>query len=308
MEKLIILTGPTGIGKTELSLEIAKKFKCQIISADSMQIYKKLDIGTDKINFDNTDIKHHMIDIVEPDEEFSVSDFQIMAKKIIHDLNKKNTIPLVVGGTGLYINSLVYDLDFSKSPKDDNLRIKLEEEGKKYGLDFLVDKLLSLDREAIKKVDLANKRRVIRALEIILNGGQKDNNFRAYNNDYDLIFIGLYMDRSKLYERINKRVDQMIDKGLVDEVKRLLDQGLMKNSQSLKAIGYKEVISYLKGQLSYDHMICDIKKNSRHYAKRQITWFKRDERIKWFNREEPSIKNQIINYIGERLGNLWKYT
>lgn len=304
MEKLIILIGPTGVGKTEISLNIAENFPCKIISADSMQIYKKLDIGTDKIDFNNTDIEHFMIDIINPEEEFSVSDYQRITKKLIHDINKDNYLPLVVGGTGLYINSLVYNLDFSKNDRNEELRKKLEDEGLKYGQDYLVKKLLDLDSDAGKKVDLANKRRVIRALEIILSGGKKGSNFRDANNEYDLIYLGLYMDREKLYQKINSRVDQMINEGLVYEVESLLATGLDKNAQSLKAIGYKEVIAYLEKNLSYSDMVNEIKKNSRHYAKRQITWFKRDNRIKWFNREDPLVKEKIINYIGERLGNL----
>lgn len=301
MEKLIILTGPTGVGKTKISLEIARKFNCQIISADSMQIYKGLDIGTDKIVSEDNNIKHYMIDIIEADENFSVADFQLRAKKIISQLNKKNIIPLVVGGTGLYINSLVYNLDFSTTSNDPKLREKLNKEAEIHGTQYLYDKLLKLDKETALLIDSNNRNRIIRAIEIIFNGGKKDNNFRSENNEYDLIFLGLNMDRQKLYKKIDNRVDVMLEKGLVNEVEKLLDSGLSEESQSLKAIGYKEVISYLKGDISYNQMAEDIKKNSRHYAKRQLTWFRRDERIRWFNREDEDILNQIFKFVGDRI-------
>ncbi len=301
MENLVIITGPTGIGKTELSLELAKKYKGEIISSDSMQIYKKLNIGTAKIDLNKTSIPHHMIDIVEPSDNFTVADFKNSAKKIIADINNRNGLPFLVGGTGLYINSLVYNLDFTETEPDyeyrDELREILEEEGS----EFLYEKLQEQDRDMAEKIHKNNGQRIIRALEILKSGNKKGDNFREENKDYNLIYIGLNMDRSKLYEKINQRVDKMIDLGLVDEVKNLLDEGLDKNSQSLKAIGYKEVISYLDGEIDFDEMVDLIKKNSRHYAKRQLTWFRRDERIKWFDRESDTILPDIENYIDSKL-------
>lgn len=301
MENLVIITGPTGIGKTELSLELAKKYKGEIISSDSMQIYKKLNIGTAKIDLDKTSIPHHMIDIIEPSDNFTVADFKSSARKIITDINNKGGLPFLVGGTGLYINSLVYNLDFTETEPDyeyrDELREILEEEGS----EFLYEKLQDQDRNMAEKIHKNNGQRIIRALEIIKNGNKKGDNFREENNDYNLIYIGLNMDRAKLYQKINQRVDKMIDLGLIDEVKNLLDEGLDKNSQSLKAIGYKEVISYLDGEIDFDEMVDLIKKNSRHYAKRQLTWFRRDKRIKWFDRESDAILSDIKNYIDSRL-------
>ena len=301
MENLVIITGPTGIGKTELSLELAKKYKGEIISSDSMQIYKKLNIGTAKIDLDKTSIPHHMIDIIEPSDNFTVADFKSSARKIITDINNKGGLPFLVGGTGLYINSLVYNLDFTETEPDyeyrDELREILEEEGS----EFLYEKLQDQDRDMAEKIHKNNGQRIIRALEILKNGNKKGDNFREENNDYNLIYIGLNMDRSKLYENINQRVDKMIDLGLIDEVKNLLDEGLDKNSQSLKAIGYKEVISYLDGEIDFDEMVDLIKKNSRHYAKRQLTWFRRDKRIKWLDRESETILSDIENYIDSRL-------
>lgn len=301
MENLVIITGPTGIGKTELSLELAKKYKGEIISSDSMQIYKKLNIGTAKIDLNKTSIPHHMIDIIEPSDNFTVADFKNSAKKIITDINNRGGLPFLVGGTGLYINSLVYNLDFTETEPDyeyrDELREILEEEGS----EFLYEKLQDQDRDMAEKIHKNNGQRIIRALEILKSGNKKGDNFREENKDYNLIYIGLNMDRAKLYEKINQRVDKMIDLGLVDEVKNLLDEGLDKKSQSLKAIGYKEVISYLDGEIDFDEMVDLIKKNSRHYAKRQLTWFRRDKRIKWFDRESDTILSDIENYIDSRL-------
>lgn len=301
MENLVIITGPTGIGKTELSLELAKKYKGEIISSDSMQIYKKLNIGTAKIDLDKTSIPHHMIDIIEPSDNFTVADFKSSATKIITDINNRGGLPFLVGGTGLYINSLVYNLDFTETEPDyeyrDELREILEEEGS----EFLYEKLQDQDRDMAEKIHKNNGQRIIRALEILKSGNKKGDNFREENNDYNLIYIGLNMDRAKLYQKINQRVDKMIDLGLIDEVKNLLDEGLDKNSQSLKAIGYKEVISYLDGEIDFDEMVDLIKKNSRHYAKRQLTWFRRDKRIKWFDRESDTILSDIENYIDSRL-------
>lgn len=301
MENLVIITGPTGIGKTELSLELAKKYKGEIISSDSMQIYKKLNIGTAKIDLDKTSIPHHMIDIIEPSDNFTVADFKSSARKIITDINNRGGLPFLVGGTGLYINSLVYNLDFTETEPDyeyrDELREILEEEGS----EFLYEKLQDQDRDMAEKIHKNNGQRIIRALEILKSGNKKGDNFREENNDYNLIYIGLNMDRAKLYQKINQRVDKMIDLGLIDEVKNLLDEGLDKNSQSLKAIGYKEVISYLDGEIDFDEMVDLIKKNSRHYAKRQLTWFRRDKRIKWFDRESDTILSDIENYIDSRL-------
>lgn len=301
MENLVIITGPTGIGKTELSLDLAKKYRGEIISSDSMQIYKKLNIGTAKIDLDKTSIPHHMIDIVEPSDNFTVADFKNEAKKIITDINNRCGLPFLVGGTGLYINSLVYNLDFTETEPDyeyrDELREILEEEGS----EFLYEKLQDQDRDMAEKIHKNNGQRIIRALEILKSGNKKGDNFRQENKDYNLIYIGLNMDRYKLYEKINQRVDKMIELGLVDEVKILLAEGLDKNSQSLKAIGYKEVIAYLDDEMNFDEMVDLIKKNSRHYAKRQLTWFRRDDRIKWFDRESDTLLLDIENYIDSKL-------
>ena len=301
MENLLIITGPTGIGKTEISLKLANKYKGEIISSDSMQIYKKLDIGTAKVDLDKTDIPHHMVDILEAHENFSVADFKFKAKEIISDINRRGGLPILVGGTGLYINSIVYNLDFTETKADYEYREELRKILEEKGSEFLYNKLFNLNKDMAAKIHPNNGQRIIRALEILKSGNEKENNFRQENEDYNLIFIGLNMDRERLYERINSRVDKMIELGLVDEVRSLLDKGLDKNSQSLKAIGYKEVISYLDGEIDFDEMVDLIKKNSRHYAKRQLTWFRRDDRIKWFDRESDRILSDIESYIDSRL-------
>lgn len=301
MEKLVIITGPTGIGKTEISLKLAKKYKGEIISSDSMQIYKKLDIGTAKLDLSKTTIPHYMIDVVEADENFSVAEFKNKSKKIISDINERGGIPFVVGGTGLYINSLVYNLDFTETEADYQYRNELNKILEKYGSEALYNKLLDLNSDMAEKIHKNNGQRIIRALEILKNGNEKGNNFRQENKDYNLVYIGLNMDRERLYDRINDRVDKMINLGLVEEVKGLLNDGIDKNSQSLKAIGYKEVISYLDNEIDYDEMVELIKKNSRHYAKRQLTWFRRDDRIKWFDRESENLLEDIENYIDSKI-------
>lgn len=301
MEKLVIITGPTGIGKTEISLKLAKKYKGEIISSDSMQIYKKLDIGTAKLDLSKTTIPHYMIDVVEADENFSVAEFKNKSKKIISDINERGRLPFVVGGTGLYINSLVYNLDFTETEADYQYRNELNKILEKDGSEVLYNKLLDLNSDMAEKIHKNNGQRIIRALEILKNGNEKGNNFRQENKDYNLVYIGLNMDRERLYDRINDRVDKMINLGLVEEVKGLLNDGIDKNSQSLKAIGYKEVISYLDNEIDYDEMVELIKKNSRHYAKRQLTWFRRDDRIKWFDRESENLLEDIENYIDSKL-------
>ncbi len=302
MENLIILTGPTGIGKTEISLNLAKEFNCEIISSDSMQIYRDLNIGTAKISLENTDIPHHMIDIVNPDEDFSVAEFQEKAKKLITNINDRNKVPMLVGGTGLYINSIVYNLEFANTTKNHDYRNKLIEISKHEHSDFLHDKLKTLDPEEAKKIHPNNHQRIIRALEIIENGEEKGNKFREENSDYNLIYLGLNMDRDKLYERINKRVLDMVDKGLIDEAKCAIEKyNLNRDSQSMKAIGYREIFDYLNESCNLDYTIDEIQKDSRHYAKRQLTWFRRDKRIKWFDAEDKNVLEEMKDYIGERL-------
>lgn len=299
-DNLLIIAGPTGVGKSELSIELAEKYNGEIISADSMQIYKKMDIGTAKVDYSNSNIKHHMLDIVDFNENFSVSDFQKKAKSLIKDINNRGKLPIVVGGTGLYINSLCYNLTFQNQAKDVEYRKELEDTAADKGLDYLYKKLEKIDLASAKKIDPNNKNRIIRALEINKTSTKENNRLREENNDYNLLYICLYMDRKKLYDKINNRVDKMIELGLIDETKDLIKDLDDYDFNSLKAIGYKEVISYLNSEISLDECIDLIKRNSRRYAKRQFTWFRRDERVIWINKDCDNWKKDIENLMGEK--------
>lgn len=301
-ENLFIIVGPTGIGKTRVSISLAKALNGEVISADSMQIYKHMNIGTGKIRKKEMEgISHHLIDIVNPDEDFTVSNYKRSAKKIISEINSRGKLPIVAGGTGLYINSLIYDLNFTKVASNDKLRIELEDIGDEYGNEFLHNKLKEIDEKSAVKIHKNDRKRVIRAIEIYKVTGKPmslhNKDFRKPNNEYNLTMIGLNMDRKKLYEKINSRVDLMIKNGLLEEVKSLLDMGYNKELISMQGIGYKEIIMYLEGDISLDESIELIQKGSRNYAKRQLTWFKRNEKINWINVDDFSHFNHLIDHI-----------
>nr|WP_233120107.1 tRNA (adenosine(37)-N6)-dimethylallyltransferase MiaA [Tissierella creatinophila] len=309
-EKLCVITGPTGIGKTNLSLELAKSLNGEIISADSMQIYKYMDIGTAKISpLEMGNVPHHLVDLIYPNEDFTVSDFKSKCKKIITEINQRKKLPIIVGGTGLYINSLVYDLNFTEVAFDPIIRDKYENLANEEGLKYLHKLLEDVDFVSSERISVNDKKRIIRALEIYDLTGKTmsdyNKDFRKENKDYNLVIIGLNMDRLKLYDRINKRVDIMIEQGLVEEVKLLLNIGYDPNSVALQGIGYKEIILYLDGRLTLEESIDLIKQKSRNYAKRQLTWFRRDSRIKWINVDEFEdfnlLKNFTQNYILENI-------
>ena len=305
---LIILTGPTAVGKTDLSIKIAKDLDAEIISADSMQIYEYMDVGSAKVTKEEMDgIHHYMIDEVKPDFKFSVSEFQLRADKYIDVIIEKNTLPLVTGGTGLYLNSLIYNMDFAKSDANNELRESLRLELEEHGIDYMHEKLRSLDEESANRIHKNNTKRVIRALEVCLSG-EKMNDFSRdlkFNDKYEPIIIVLNRERDHLYERINKRVDIMLEKGLIDEVKNLLNMGYSKDLVSMQGIGYKEIIKYLDGEYTYDEAIEVIKRDSRRYAKRQITWFKRYESAKWFNLDEYNdfniLEKDVLTYIENKI-------
>ncbi len=304
MKKVIIIAGPTAVGKSDLAIKLAKKLNTEIVSADSMQIYRKMDIGTAKIKEEEMDgIVHHMIDIVDPCENYSVQNFQNQAYEIFDQIFEKDMIPIVVGGTGLYIDSLVYDYDFLNVKPDYKLRKELEDQYKKYP-ESLLDQVRDIDVDLYKNINLNDMKKMIRIIEVYKLAGKKINYDRKnLNEDIDYRLFVLTDDRKVLYDRINKRVDQMIDQGLIEEVQGLLDEGLEKNVQSLKAIGYREVIPYLEGQYSKEEMIELIKRNSRRYAKRQLTWFRRNEYSNWIDisKEEFNSADKIIDHI-----RLWK--
>lgn len=300
MRRFIILTGPTASGKTKVSVEVAKQLGTRIISADSMQIYKGMDIGTAKVTEEEMQgIKHEMIDIVNPDMAYSAAEFQKQAFSLIEKANKNGEIPVVAGGTGLYINSLVYNLDFGVTPNNDTIRQKYTQLADDKSTEYLYNILEKKDPEYAKIIARTDKRRIIRRLEIIETKGESAYEFRQPNTDDDYLMIGLTLPRDILYKRINERVDDMIQMGLVDEARRVYDA--YGDINALKAIGYKELIAYFKGETGLDEAVTLVKRNTRRFAKRQMTWFRRDKRIVWFDVcTHPCIEdtiNDIMLYI-----------
>lgn len=286
MEKIpvLVIAGPTASGKTALAVELAKKYNGEVVSADSMQIYKRMDIGTAKPDkAEMAGVVHHMIDIAEPEDSFSVADYVDMAHKVIADIVSRKKLPIVAGGTGLYINSLIDDADFSKAPSNDAIKDELYELFEKEGAEPLLEMLKEVDPVSYERIHPNNIKRVIRAIEFYRTNKrpiseQSDENQKK-DSRYNPLMLMINPKREVLYERIEKRVDIMIERGLIDEVKRLSAEGLTKKNQSMQGIGYKEVLEYLNGFMTMSEMIRILKRNSRRYAKRQFTWFKRDPRM-----------------------------
>ena len=296
--KVLVILGPTGVGKTKISLEVADKLNGEIICADSRQIYRFMDIGTAKPDPEQRKrIAHHLIDVVDPDQRFTAADFAREAKKIIKDLIGRGKPTIVTGGTGLYIRALTRG--FFKGPKGDSkIREKLKKTAQKKGKEFLHKKLSNVDPEAAQSIHPNNLLRVIRALEVYEITGTPISHLQKQGeydkSEFDFTKIGLNLDRKKLYEKIEKRVDEMMDQGLLDEVKRLKNLGFSKELTPLKTLGYKELFSYLGGDLSLFEAVELIKKNTRNYAKRQLTWFKKEEDLTWFDVEQNDIVNKIM--------------
>ncbi|MBS4207514.1 tRNA (adenosine(37)-N6)-dimethylallyltransferase MiaA [Bacillus sp. FJAT-50079] len=307
-EKVIVIVGPTAVGKTKLSIDAAKAFDGEIISGDSMQIYKGMDIGTAKIKKSEMEgIPHHLIDIKEPEEAFSVAEFQSLVRKKITEIHGRGKMPIIVGGTGLYIQAVLYDYQFTDSEGDLEYRGKLEAQVEKGNGDQLYEQLKAIDPDSAAKIHPNNYRRVIRALEVYHSTGKTMSDAQVHQTSemlYDAAIIALTMEREILYDRINKRVDIMLDEGLLQEVKRLYDAGI-KNVQSVQAIGYKELYAYLDGEITFDEAIELLKKNSRNYAKRQLTWFRNKISASWFDmtKEREQLINiaEIIDFIAGKL-------
>lgn len=307
-KKLIVIVGPTAVGKTNTSITVAKSFNGEIISGDSMQVYKGMDIGTAKIQPDEMmGIPHHLLDIKEPDEPFSVAEFQTTVRKKINDITARGAVPIIVGGTGLYIASVLYDYKFTDEASDTEYRRALEKRASEGKSDELYEELAAVDPETASSIHPHNVKRVIRALEIYrLTGTKMSEKPKATLSEplYDTALIGLTMDRSKLYERINNRVDIMMKMGFLQEAKYFYDQGL-RNVQSVQAIGYKELFEYFDGKLSLEEAIRLLKKNTRRYAKRQITWFRNKMDVTWFDmtneREHLNTINEIVQFIAGKL-------
>ena len=296
---LIVLTGPTAVGKSELSIALAGQIGGEIISADSMQVYRHMDIGSAKIMPDQMgSIPHHLIDVLEPTEEFNVVAFQQMVKDAISSIYARGHVPIVVGGTGFYIQALLYDIDFTENDEDAELRTQLEKIAAVQGSEVLFEQLRSIDPESCEIIHANNVKRVIRAIEFYQKTGLKisDHNKAQRRNvsPYNFAYFVLNDDRDKLYDRIEKRVDQMLMQGLENEVSRLASLGCSREMVSMQGLGYKEMLDYLDGRTTLEDAIYLIKRDTRHFAKRQLTWFRREKDVTWVNKPDFGYDNERI--------------
>lgn len=304
-QKLLVLGGPTAVGKTELSIKLASELNGEIISADSMQIYKYMDIGSAKVTKEEMNgVKHHLIDIIEPDVPFSVADFKEYGDKAIKEIISKDKFPIIAGGTGLYINSLTCNMTFTEAEKDDEYRAELEKLCEEKGNNYVHEMLKDIDPISYREIHANNRKRVIRALEVYKLTGKPFSSYNAgddfYKSEYDVYYYVLTMNRERLYERINKRVDIMMENGLLDECIKLKEMGYTSLMQSMQGIGYKEILYYLEGKISLDDAVNMIKQGSRNYAKRQLTWFRRDKRCIFLDKDvftDEEILNKVLDDI-----------
>ena len=302
--QIVVVVGPTASGKTSLGVKLAKEFNGEIISADSMQIYKAMNIGTAKVtNAEMQGVVHHLIDIVNPTDSFSVAEWVDKAKNIIADITTRGKLPIIVGGTGLYISSLLNGYNFHNVDKSSKTREYYTDLCTKFGADYVYDILKSKAPDVAKNIDKSKTKAVIRALEVIDTTGEF--NYAPQEKPYNALVLGLDVERSVLYDRINARVDEMLNLGLIDECKSLIaNYGLNNNSQSAGAIGYKEIFPYLRGEISYDDMVNQIKQHSRNYAKRQVTWFKRVDNLIWVKPTNyTKIEKLVTDFLGDTNGN-----
>lgn len=306
-QPIIILTGPTAVGKTSLSIQLAKAVDGEIISADSMQVYKEMNIGTAKITREEMcGIPHYLIDEFSPNEEFNVVKFKQYANQYIHTIYEHGHIPILVGGTGFYIQAVLNDINFEENDADTTYRLELETLAKTKGSAYLYEMLKSIDLNAAKSIHENNTKRLIRALEFYHQTGKKisehNEQERKKESPYQFAYFVLTDDRDILYERINKRVDIMLEQGLLNEVKNLRDKGYTSDMISMQGIGYKEIMEYFDGTCSYEKTIEKLKQNTRHFAKRQLTWFKREREVIWINKKEfQREETLILQYILEKL-------
>lgn len=308
MEKkpLIVLTGPTAVGKTALSISLAKAVNGEIISADSMQVYKHMDIGSAKIMPDEMDgVPHHLVDILLPNEEFHIAKFQQLAKVAMEDIYARGRVPILVGGTGFYIQSITRDIDFTETDTDTTYRNDLEEFAKEHGAEALHERLKAVDPDAANEIHANNIKRVIRALEYYHQTGtmisKHNHEQKEKESPYNLKYFVLNDIRSKLYERIELRIDQMVEQGLIEEVQKLKDMGYTKNMVSMQGLGYKEILTYLDGDYTLEEALYVLKRDTRHFAKRQLTWFKREKDVIWVNKNEFDYDHKrILAYMLEK--------
>ncbi|MBO8162567.1 MAG: tRNA (adenosine(37)-N6)-dimethylallyltransferase MiaA [Brevibacillus sp.] len=303
-QPLVVIVGPTAVGKTALSLTLARRLNGEIISGDSMQVYRQMDIGTAKATPEERSVvPHHLIDIIDPDEEYSVAHFQEMATRLIADIHRRGRLPFIVGGTGLYIESVTHRFQFSDAAQDHELRERLKRLAEAEGVEALHRQLALIDPVTAERLHPNDVKRVIRAIEIYELTGQRmsDYQYRAQQSPYDLYMIGLTMERALLYERINRRVDQMIEDGLVEEVRQLLDRGYDPSLVSMQGLGYKELVPYLYGEIPLQQAIAEIKKRTRRFAKRQLSWFRRIPDVHWFDVSNPENYPSIVDTIHHAL-------
>ena len=302
---LIRLTGPTAVGKTKLSIALAKAVNGEIISADSMQVYQYMDIGSAKIKKEEMQgVPHYLIDVLKPEEEFHVVRFQEMAKQAMEEIYAKGKIPILTGGTGFYIQAVVKDIDFSENTEKSEVRSRLEQLAKDKGSEYLHQKLLEVDPDSAQKIHANNVKRVIRALEYYELTGEKmslhNEREAAKESPYCYAYFVLDDLREKLYQRIDARVDEMLKEGLVQEVEKLSRMGYTRNMVSMQGLGYKEILAYLEGECSLEEAVYILKRDTRHFAKRQITWFKREPDVIWVNKPEFGYEDEkILNYMLE---------
>lgn len=305
-EPLIILTGPTAVGKTELSIALAKAVNGEIISADSMQVYKYMDIGTAKITKEEMQgVKHYLVDEIEPSEGFDVAKFKSMATDAIEKIRGNGHIPVVVGGTGFYIQALLYDINFEDNDNDMSYREELQTLAAEHGNSYIHDMLAGVDPESAEKIHENNVKRVIRALEFYKKTGMKISEHNEAESQkespYNFEYFVLNDDRQKLYDRIDRRIDIMLADGLLDEVRSLVDEGYSRDLVSMQGLGYKEMIDYIQERYTLDEAVYTLKRDTRHFAKRQVTWFKREKQVTWVNKNEFDSEADILSFMIERL-------
>lgn len=298
MKDILAIVGPTAVGKTEYAIEMALRLEGEIVSCDSMQLYRFMDIGSAKPTpEERARVRHHLVDEFDPREDFSVVQYQAQAKGAIEDILSRGKLPVISGGTGLYLNSLLYQMDFSAPPRNDKFRKDLEDLALREGRDALHRMLQEKDPEAAQRIHPNNTKKIIRALEAVSQGGQGIRPFsQAFVpvSEYRPLLIGLTRDREELYKRINDRVERLMEQGLLEEVKGLLEMRLTEAHISMKGIGYKELIDYLHGAYDLETAVAKIQQNTRHYAKRQLTWFRKYDTMAWFNLSQYKSKEQAL--------------
>lgn len=300
---LIIVTGPTAVGKTALSIRLAQAIGGEIISADSMQVYRHMDIGSAKVTHEEMEgVPHYLIDVLEPSEEFNVALFAKMAKEAAGEIYSHGKIPIVAGGTGFYIQALLYDIDFTEQGEDRGIREELERLSEEKGAEYLHGLLKEIDPEAALEIHANNRKRVIRAIEYYRQTGERisehNRRERQKTSPYNFLYYVVTTERSELYERIGKRVDLMLEAGLVDEVRQLKAMGCTRDMVSMQGLGYKEILGYLQGEISLEEAVTVLKRDTRHFAKRQLTWFKRERDVRWLNlKDYGDDRDKILEKI-----------